>query len=223
MNRSVAPISYLLLPLRGGALGVLVVFALLVSLALTAGLLGLWLLVLLAVALSAYAFRLLDGAAEGRRAPPVMGAELFNPVSEHRPLWLLLACSLGYLSHAGVSALAPGWPATLWAWLLVALLPAAIGVLGLRTDQPAWVLNPVALLSTAREMGLHYLACLAALVLGVVLYRATEDAGLIRPVAVFVQVYAIEFDPLWYCQSVCTARPVIIADRIRHQNQRVDD
>lgn len=191
MRAAASLIAYLSRPLRGGSLGVLVVFALLVSLALSAGLFGLWLLLLLAVALSAYAFRLLDGTAEGRREPPVMGVEHFNPVTERRPLWLLLACWLGYLSHEGVSAFAPGWAATLWAWLLATLLPAAIGILGLRTDQPAWILYPIALLRTAREMGPHYLMCLAALALGVVLYRYTEDANLIRPVAVFVQLYAL--------------------------------
>lgn len=186
-----SPVSWLLFPLRGDALSVLVVFALLNVLADAAGLLGIWLKMILLVAIWAYAFRLLDSVAEGRHQPPEMSASTLNPVDERRPLWLLLVAGIGYGINA---ALGPSLPAAAGAalgYILLALLPAAIAILSLHDAAPTRILNPLDITRAVRGMGKYYLVCLLVLVLGVFLFRFAAVSPLLRPVSVFLQLYAL--------------------------------
>lgn len=185
-----SPLSWLLYPLRGAALGVLVAFALLMSLARAAGFFGLWLQLILIIALSAYAFMLLDGVAAGRRQPPEMSSAVLSPWHERRPLWLLLATGIGLGIHSGLSQLAPPL-ARLIGYLLLAALPAAIAILGLESAAPARVLNPLSLARAIWGMGRFYIICLLALAAAAVLFRAAETAPLLRPLSMFLQLYAL--------------------------------
>ena len=77
---------YLLFPLRGAALVLVVSFTLGQVLAVRAGLLGIPLAVILVSWFFKYCFVLLDAIVAGEEEPPVLSAEMVNPVSEQRPL-----------------------------------------------------------------------------------------------------------------------------------------
>src|SRR5712664_581977 len=79
-------IPHLLCPARGGAAGVLIVFALLLSLAAKAGLMGLPLAVILTSWFFKYAYILFDHTVRGFDEPPTLDIQMMNPLSEQRPL-----------------------------------------------------------------------------------------------------------------------------------------
>src|SRR6185437_16678609 len=117
---------YLLYPLRGAALVLVITFTLGWMIVVRAGFMGIPLALLLASWLFKYCFVLLDALVIGAEEPPVLSIEMVNPVDEQRPLaqailiagGVWLAVELGKLT---VPAL--GW---LMGALLVALLPASI-------------------------------------------------------------------------------------------------
>ena len=190
-DRMTPLIRYLLTPLTGAALVVLVLFALLFGLARAAGLFGLWLGIALLAPASGYAFSLLDAMAEGRRRPPELSARLLNPLNERRPLWLAGAILVGFGLTEAVRALAPGVPAALAGGLLVALLPAAIALLGLRLSDPLHVFNPMTLLRIVRDMGTHYLAVIAAAAIAAFSISLAATAPISVVLANFVTLYAL--------------------------------
>ncbi len=182
--------SHLLFPLRGGSILVIIIFALLFSIVRLAGLFGLWLGFVLVVLLSGYAFRLMDSVSEGRKEPPVMGADLISGATETRPVWLGAAVLAGYGVIVVVSYLAPGWENAA-ALLLFALAPAAIALLGLRHTDPWNVINPVALLLTAREMGWYYFGSLVAIIAALLVRALIGTVTVATPVVLFVELYAM--------------------------------
>ena len=184
-------LAHLIFPLRGGSVLVLIVFSLLFTLVKLAGLFGIWLGFMLLVLLSGYAFRLMDSVAEGRREPPVMEGELVSGATERRPIWLTFIVVSGYWFVQALEKFAP-WPlATVSAGLMFALVPAAIALLGLRQANPVSVLNPLALMSTAREMGWYYFAALITIVLALALNVFAASLPLAAPFVSFVQLYAL--------------------------------
>lgn len=185
-----SPIHHLTYPLRGSALWVLVVFAFLFTIVRAAGLFGLWLGLLLVYLFTGYAFRLLDSIAEGRREPPVMESGLVNVTSEPRRLWLTLMVAIGYWVVTLVDGTAPAWVTNLTALLLISLLPAVIGLLGLRRQGSLALFNPVALVLVAWEMGWYYFSSLAAVLLASALHFLVRGMQLFEPVALFVDLYA---------------------------------
>ena len=184
-------IRYLLMPLTGSSLVVLVLFSLLFGLARAAGLFGLWLGIALLVPTAGYAFSLLDAMAEGRSRVPELAARLLNPLNERRPLWLAAAALVGFGLTEAAGALMPGLPVTLLRWLLVALLPAAIALLGLRLSDPVQVLNPVALLRVAWGMGAFYAAVVGAAATAAFAIRLAATAPLGVMLTNFVTLYAV--------------------------------
>jgi hypothetical protein len=81
---------YLAVPLRMAPLLLIGTFSVLLMVALRAGFLGIPLGLILLSWFSKYSFVLMDHVAEGAVEPPVMSAEMVNPLSEQRPLVLLL-------------------------------------------------------------------------------------------------------------------------------------
>ncbi|MGB5543860.1 MAG: hypothetical protein WBO15_10715, partial [Gammaproteobacteria bacterium] len=184
-----SPISWVLYPLRGAALGVLVVFALLATLALAAGLLGVWLLLILTIAISGYAFALLDAVAEGRRDAPEMTADVLSPWNERRSLWLMFVVGSGIGIFQALTRITPTLAEPL-GFALLAVLPAVIATLGLEGATPARVLHPIAVARAAWGMGVFYVVCLLSLVLAGMLFAASGQSALMRPVSLFLQLYA---------------------------------
>src|SRR5882757_2823314 len=76
----------MLRPARGGAAGVVVVFAVLLTLAAKAGLAGLPLALLLLSWLFKYAYVLFDHVVRGIDEPPALDITMMNPISEQRPI-----------------------------------------------------------------------------------------------------------------------------------------
>lgn len=121
----------------------LVSFLLLGSLALAAGLLGLWLALVLTPAFFRYALYLLEARALGHEAP-APGIELFNWVENFWSLFplVLLAGATWLLSFVS-DAVSPA-AAQLMAGMLFVLLPAPMGILAL-SRSAIESLNPAAL------------------------------------------------------------------------------
>jgi hypothetical protein len=135
------------------------VYGLLGFIAISAGIFGIWLGVLLLFSLWRYCYSVLRAVAQGQKRIPPPDIESFNPVGEWGVFWhfvlfpgLLLAIRLNL----------PG------AFLPLALLaaftfPASVALMGL-TSNLAHALNPTAIVALARTLGSDYLS----LVLGTV-------------------------------------------------------
>ena len=167
---------YLLYPLRGAALVLVLTFTLGWMIVVRAGFMGIPLALLLASWLFKYCFVLLDALVVGAEEPPVLSIEMVNPVDEQRPLaqailiagGVWLAVELGKLTIPVL-----GW---LMGALLVALLPASIAVLGLSRNplRAAW---PPELLSLIHGVGRDYPVLLGSMVVVVLLVGAAAWAG----------------------------------------------
>ena len=79
-------LPYLIRRLRGGALGVILVFSVGLSLSASAGLIG----IPLAFILSSWCFKcayiLFDNTVQGSNEPPTLDIQMMNPVDELRPV-----------------------------------------------------------------------------------------------------------------------------------------
>lgn len=129
-------------------------FALLSALAGAAGMLGLWLGILLLPALFRYLLAILEARANGRAAP-VAGIEMFNIVDN---FWTLTPLVIYAVSIWGSFALAErGWiaAARLAGLGLFVVLPASLAVLAI-TRSPLESLNPVAWWRMLRACGRDY-------------------------------------------------------------------
>lgn len=94
-------IKYLLVPLRGASLVLIIMFSILLLIAASGGLLGLPLAFLTLSWFFKYGFALLDHVADGVIEPPVLSYEMINPVNESRPLGvLLLVFAYGFVTES---------------------------------------------------------------------------------------------------------------------------
>jgi hypothetical protein len=167
---------YLLFPLRGGALALVITFTLGWVVVFQARLMGLLLGIVLTSWFFKYCFVLLDAVVSGAEEPPVLAVEMVNPVDEQRPLaqalliggGALLAIESGKLTMPAI-----GW---LTGGVLLLLLPASIGVLGMSGNplRAAW---PPELVSLIRGVGRDYAVLLASIVAVAVLVCAIARAG----------------------------------------------
>ncbi len=152
--------EYLFRPLSGGAPSLIVIFALGLTIAAQAGLLGLALGIILTSWFWKYAFILFDYTARGVKEPPALDIQMMNPVDEQRPLALLLIlCAMYGVCHAlstGVGARSAMFVGSIFAFCL----PATTAVLALECNiLPA--LNPLAWVKLIAQLGSHYLLVLA--------------------------------------------------------------
>jgi hypothetical protein len=167
---------YLLYPLHGGALVLVMTFTLGWVIVFQARFMGILLAVLLTSWFFKYCFILLDAVIAGAAEPPVLSIEMVNPVDEQRPLaqavliagggWL--AVELGRLTTAAV-----GW---LTGGVFLLLLPASIAVLGMSGNpvRAAWLPE---LLSLIRGIGRDYAVLLVLIIAVAVLMYAVGRAG----------------------------------------------
>jgi hypothetical protein len=119
-------LKYLLIPLRGASLALIVIFSILLLIAAAGGLLGLPLALLTVSWFFKYGFALLDHVADGVNEPPVLSYEMLNPINESRPLGLvLIVFAFGALAEMLGDWLGGSVTAALHA-LGVLLLPAVI-------------------------------------------------------------------------------------------------
>jgi hypothetical protein len=154
-------LKYLLIPLRGASLVLIIMFSAMLLIAASGGLLGLPLAVLTLSWFFKYGFALLDHVADGVIEPPVLSYEMINPVNESRPLGLaLLVFAYGFFTEV----LTPWWGAEVTTALRtmgLLLLPAIIMA---QAASGFWEsLNPVVLLQIVVRVPASYLLILAVL------------------------------------------------------------
>ncbi|MGH8195358.1 MAG: hypothetical protein ACREQ8_13315 [Woeseiaceae bacterium] len=166
----------------------LIVFACLSMLANAAGMLGIFLGILLIPALFHYLLLLLEARADGRSAP-VAGIELFDIVENFwslTPLVLYAAAVWGLILFANASILA----GAAIALVLLAVLPASVAILAV-THSPLESLNPAALWRLVKACGPDYTAILVVLGLTVMLTSLAARANLPDVIVVVLSFYEL--------------------------------
>jgi hypothetical protein len=127
-------IPHLLRPARGGAAGVLIIFAILLSLAAKAGLMGLPLALILTSWFFKYAYILFDHTVRGFDEPPTLDIQMLNPLDEQRPLAQVAILGLIYLA-VNFARHTMGHTSGLVIAVIAALfLPASVAILGLEQN-----------------------------------------------------------------------------------------
>jgi len=127
-------IPHLLRPARGGAAGVVVVFALLLSIAAQAGLFGLPLTLILTSWFFKYAYILFDHTVRGFDEPPALDIQMLNPLDEQRPLAQVAILGLIYAAVYFAQAMMGPTPARVIAVAAALFLPASVAILGLERN-----------------------------------------------------------------------------------------
>jgi hypothetical protein len=162
---------YLALPLRTAPLLLIATFSALLVLAFQAGLIGIPLGWTLISWFFKYSFVLLDHTAEGVREPPALSVEMVNPISELRPLVLLLiTIGLYYLSDAAIFWFGSGIALAIEiAGLLI--LPAIIAVQG-ATGSVLQSLHPLIVIGLIARLRHDYLLILIGIAIACAIARA---------------------------------------------------
>lgn len=146
----------LLVPFHQTSLILVAIFALLLTFCGSAGFYGLFAQLFMFIWVIKYCYVLLEHIADGACEPPVMSTDMLSPL-EIRPWVQFAIVGAGILLCRSVG----GTPALLLATILILLLPASIGALGI--GEPVWqAVNPLTLFRLVRGMGWLYLAILAA-------------------------------------------------------------
>src|SRR6267154_740638 len=127
-------IPHLLRPARGGAAGVVIVFALLLSIAAKAGLFGLPLTLILTSWFFKYAYILFDHTVRGFDEPPALDIQMLNPLDEQRPLAQVAILGLIYAAVYSAQAMMGPTPARVIAVAAALFLPASVAILGLERN-----------------------------------------------------------------------------------------
>jgi hypothetical protein len=140
-SRSANLLHHLIRPARGGAIGVVIVFAVLLALGEKAGLMGIPAILISLSWYFKYGYILFDHVVRGLDEPPALDIAMLNPVDEQRPLWQL---AILLMAVAGL------------------LFPASVAILGLEGN-PFKAVYPVALVRMIGGLGLSYVVILAVL------------------------------------------------------------
>jgi len=127
-------IPHLLRPARGGAAGVVIVFALLLSVAAKAGLFGLPLALILTSWFFKYAYILFDHTVRGFDESPALDIQMLNPLDEQRPLAQVLILGLIYAAVYFAQATMGPTPGRIIAVAAALFLPASVAILGLERN-----------------------------------------------------------------------------------------
>ena len=186
---SSAYLRYLLLPLHGTVLVLIVVFSLGMSAAQYAGLFGYPLQLVLLWWLFNYAYILLEAIANGAREPPVLAIEMLNPLHESRPLFQFALLFLIALTLSVLSLYVDVPLAVVLAALTFIALPASTGALAIGTS--VWQsVHPAVLWHIARTLGWTYVAMLL-LIMGIgVCWLTLTRVGLPSWLLTVLSVYA---------------------------------
>ncbi len=157
--RAAALIQYLLLPLRIAPFTVIVIFSGLLTIGMNAGIMGIPMLLIIGSWYLKYSFVLLDHVIDGRKEPPVLSAEMVNPV-EQRPMGTLLLLVVFWSLISSVEPITGATIATILRLLLLALVPAMVAAMSL-TGRFIDALNPVAVFGAVARVPVAYLSLLA--------------------------------------------------------------
>src|SRR5579862_396177 len=127
-------IRHLIRPTRGGAAGVLIVFAVMLSLAVQAGIVGIPAVLILTSWFFKYAYILFDHTVRGFDEPPTLDIQMVNPVDEQRPLAQLVILGLIYAAVKLLQEYSGSGAAIAAAVVFAFFLPASVAVLGLESN-----------------------------------------------------------------------------------------
>jgi hypothetical protein len=159
-----AILRYLAIPLRTAPLLLIGTFSVLLVLAFKARITGIPLALIVLSWFSKYAFVVMDHLADGVAEPPVLSIEMVNPLSEQRPLILLL---MGIGLYYGIEA-ASAWIGERGALVLLfavgAILPAVVAVQG-ATGTVVQSVNPRRVLSLIGRLRGDYVLILGFIAL----------------------------------------------------------
>lgn len=153
-------LPHLLRPARGGSAALIIVFALILSIAAHAGLLGIPAAFIVTSWFFKYAYILFDHTVWGYEEPPTLDISMVNPVDEQRPLAQLLILGVIYVAVKSVASHGSPAAAAVLATLAALTLPASVAVLGLERNI-LLALYPPALARIIRGLGLAYVGVLA--------------------------------------------------------------
>jgi hypothetical protein len=177
-------------PARGGAAGVVIVFAFLLVIATKAGLIGIPLALLVVSWYFKYAYILFEHTVRGFDEPPTLDIDMVNPVNEQRPLGQLAILGLLFLglklaqSYLGTAA------AVVVGVICLFFLPASVAVLGLESNilKAAY---PVAWFHLVRGLGLLYGAVLLVIFAVLLLLGLLWKLDLWEPIQIALGLFAI--------------------------------
>jgi hypothetical protein len=127
-------LPHLLRPARGGAAGVLIVFAILLSVAANAGLMGIPLAFILTSWFFKYAYILFDHTVRGFDEPPTLDIQMLNPLDEQRPLAQVVILALIYAAVEFARRTMNPTAALGIAVVAALFLPASVAILGLEQN-----------------------------------------------------------------------------------------
>jgi hypothetical protein len=144
---------------------VIIVFALLLALALKAGLIGIPLGLVINSWFFKYAFVLFDHTTRGFDEPPVLDISMMNPINEQRPLVQLFIIALLAGGTQWTYSAMGTLPAAMLAIVFLAALPASVAILGLEVNIFK-ALNPYAWVHMMKGLGPLYVAVLALIFFG---------------------------------------------------------
>src|SRR5579863_1364974 len=158
--RKSAVIRHLLRPARGGAAAVLIVFAVLLTIASKAGLItGIIMAVMVTSWFFKYAYVLFDHTVRGFDEPPVLDVDMLNPLNEQRPLAQVVILALVYVAVTYVKHALGSTVAAVIAVAAILLAPASVAVLGLESNIIK-AANPIAWVRMVLGLGPMYLLVL---------------------------------------------------------------
>jgi hypothetical protein len=183
-------IPHLIRPARGGALGVVLVFAVLLGIAAKSGFTGIPLGLIIGSWFFKYGYILFDHTVRGFAEPPALDIGMLNPVSEQRPLAQLLILGLMVFLAKGAWEFVNGPVGLVVAVCMVLLLPASIAVLGLERNILK-AMNPWRLAQMVRGLGAWYAAVLCIITGYVLLLALASRLGLWLPVELAIVMFAI--------------------------------
>lgn len=187
-----AIIRYLAVPLRTAPLLLIGTFSVLLMVALKAGILGIPLGLILLSWYSKYSFVVMDHVAEGANEPPVLSVEMVNPLSEQRPL-ILLMMVIGLLFAANWARHWIGERGSLVLLFVAgAILPAVVAVQG-ATNTVVQSLNPRRVLGLIVRLRGDYLVILGFIALVGLFARFVFESALGGALPLVVQVALIMY------------------------------
>ena len=159
-----AILRYLAVPLRPAPLLLIGTFSILLVMAIKARFLGIPLGLILLSWFSKYSFVLMDHVAAGAAEPPVLSIEMVNPLTEQRPMILLLM-AIGLFYATDAASYWVGEPGALVLMIAVgAILPAVVAVQG-ATGTVVQSLNPRRVIGLIMRLRSDYLLILGFIAL----------------------------------------------------------
>jgi hypothetical protein len=184
-------IRHLLRPARGGAAAVLIVFAVLLTIASKAGLItGLVMAVMVTSWFFKYAYILFDHTVRGFDEPPVLDVDMLNPLNEQRPLAQVVILALTYVAVTYVKHTLGSTVAAVITVAAILLAPASVAVLGLESNIIK-AANPVAWVRMVLGLGPMYLLVLSVIAGYALLIAFLSRWALWLPVQIAIFMFGI--------------------------------